>query len=147
MSTENNESVVTDGDTVNVHYSLTVDGNLIDSSSGKEPLKFQVGSGQVIPGFNDAVKGMKVGEKRSFEISPAEGYGEENPAAFKDVPRDSIPAEITPEAGMTLHAKGPNGESLPVMVKEVKDDVVVLNLNHPLAGKTLNFDIEVVEIL
>ncbi len=147
MSDEKKTRSVGDGDTVNVHYTLTVDGNILDSSNGKEPLKFQVGGGQVIPGFNNSVLGMKIGEKGSFLISPADGYGDVNEDAFKEVPKETIPADITPEAGMTLHAKGPNGESLPVNIKEVKDDVIVLDLNHPLAGKTLNFDVELIEIL
>jgi FKBP-type peptidyl-prolyl cis-trans isomerase 2 len=137
---------VAEGSTVKVNYTLTVDGKVVDSSKGHEPLEFKVGSHQVIPGFEKAVLGMKVGEKKSFAVSPEEGYGPVNPKAFQEIPKKQLPPEITPKAGMTLVAHGKDNQPMPVRIKEVKGDVVVMDFNHPLAGKTLNFDIEVVEI-
>jgi FKBP-type peptidyl-prolyl cis-trans isomerase 2 len=139
-------AAVTDGKTVKVNYTLTVDGKVVDSSKGRQPLEFKTGSHQIIPGFEKAVMGMKAGEKKSFKVKPEDGYGAVNPKAFQEVPKKQLPADITPKAGMTLYATGKNGQKVPVKIKEVKKDAVVIDLNHPLAGKTLNFDIEVVAI-
>jgi FKBP-type peptidyl-prolyl cis-trans isomerase 2 len=140
-------SQVTDGKTVKIHYTLTVEGKVIDSSKGRDPLKFTAGSGQLIPGFEKALQGMQVGDKKTFQVSPEEGYGSVNPEAFREIPKDQLPPEIKPEVGMTLYTKSMSGQSMPVQVMEVKEDVVVMNFNHPLAGKTLNFDVEIMEIL
>jgi len=138
--------VVTEGKTVKVDYTLEVDGKVMDSSKGRGPLEFKTGSGQMIPGFEKGVMGMKIGEKKSFKVSPEEGYGPGNPQAIREIPKNQLPPEIKPEAGMTLYAQAPDGRQVPVEVREVKDDVVVMNFNHPLAGKTLNFDVEILEI-
>ncbi len=146
-NTEKKEApVVTEGSTVKVHYKLTVEGDVVDSSEGRDPLEFTVGNGQVIPGFENGVKGMTVGDKKSFEVAPTEGYGEEDPKGYQEIPKDKLPPDVEPKAGMTLYARGDDGQPFPVQIKEVKDDVVVLNFNHPLAGKTLNFDVEMMEI-
>jgi FKBP-type peptidyl-prolyl cis-trans isomerase 2 len=100
----------------------------------------------VVPGFEKAVMGMKVGEKKSFKVKPEEGYGAENPKAIRDIPRKELPADVTPKAGMTLYAQAKNGQHFPVKIVEVKKDVVVMDFNHPLAGKTLNFDVQVIDI-
>jgi FKBP-type peptidyl-prolyl cis-trans isomerase 2 len=139
-------AVVSDGKTVSVHYTLTVDGSVVDSSREGDPLEFQVGGGQVIPGFEKGVIGMKEGEKKSFQVNPEDGYGQEDPRGLQEIPRGQLPPDVTPEAGMTLHATGPDGQSVPLRVTEVKEDVIVVNLNHPMAGKNLDFDVEVVEI-
>ncbi len=138
--------IVSEGKSVKVNYTLTVDGKVIDSSKGRAPLQFKVGSHAMIPGFEKAVMGMKVGQKKSFKVKPEEGYGPEDPKAIREIPKKDLPHEITPKAGMTLYAQGKDGQRFPVRVEEVKKDVVVMNFNHPLAGKTLNFDVEVVEI-
>ena len=138
--------VVAEGKTVKVSYTLTVDGKVVDSSKERGPLQFKPGNHEMIPGFEKAVMGMKVGQKKSFKVSPKEGYGPENPKAIHNVPKNQLPPDITPKAGMTLYAQGKNGQRIPVRVKEVKKDVVVMNLNHPLAGKTLHFDVEIVDI-
>jgi len=137
---------VQEGSTIKVNYTLTVDGKVFDTSKGRQPLEFKVGSHQVIPGFEKAVIGMKVGEKKSFTVKPEEGYGPINPDAVQSVPRKQLPSDITPKAGMTLYAKGKDNHPVPVRIKEVKDDVVVMDFNHPLAGKTLHFDIEIADI-
>jgi FKBP-type peptidyl-prolyl cis-trans isomerase 2 len=138
--------VVSEGKSVKVHYTLMVDGKVMDSSNGREPLQFKAGSHQIIPGFEKAVMGMKVGEKKSFKVSPEEGYGQEDPKAIQNVPKSQLPPDITPKAGMTLYAQTKDGQHFPVRIVEVKKDEVVMDFNHPLAGKTLNFDVEVVEI-
>jgi FKBP-type peptidyl-prolyl cis-trans isomerase 2 len=138
--------VVSEGKSVKVQYTLKVDGKVVDSSVGREPLQFTAGSHQIIPGFEKAVMGMKVGQKKSFSVSPAEGYGPEDPKAIKSVPKNQIPPDIKPKAGMLLDTQGKNGQRVPVRVVKVKKDVVVINFNHPLAGKTLNYDVEVLEI-
>ncbi len=138
--------VVENGKTVKVNYKLTVDGELVDSSEGKEPLTFEVGNKQMIPGFEKSILGMKQGEKKSFQVQPEDAYGQENPQAFQEVPKDKLPPDVKPEAGLVLYIKGPNGQPYPVKIKEVKETSVILNFNHPLAGKKLDFDVEVVEI-
>jgi FKBP-type peptidyl-prolyl cis-trans isomerase 2 len=131
---------------IKLHYTLTVEGKVIDSSKKQEPIVFQVGNNQVIPGFEKAVKGMKVGEKKSFQVSPQEGYGEEDTEAIQEVSRDQLSPEVKPAPGMTLYARGKDGSNVLARIIEVKKDVVVLNFNHPLAGKTLNFEVEVIEV-
>ena len=143
---ESKALIVTEGKSVKVTYTLTVDGKVVDSSKGRDPLQFKVGSHAVIPGFEKAVMGMKVGEKKSFRVSPEEGYGKVKPEAIREIPKKELPSEITPKAGMTLYAEGKNGRRFPVRIEQVKKDVVVMNFNHPLAGKTLKFDVEVVDI-
>ena len=140
------KAAISDGKSVKAHYTLTVDGKMLESSKGKDPIQFKMGSKQMIPGFEKAVMGMKVGQKKSFKVSPQDGYGLEDPKAFQNVPKSQLPKDITPKAGMTLYAKRKDGQDVPVRVAEVKKDVVVMNFNHPLAGKTLNFDVEIVEI-
>ncbi len=137
---------VSEGKTVRVQYTLKVDGKVVDSSNGREPLQFKTGKHEMIPGFEKAVMGMKVGEKKSFKVSPEEGYGPVNPKALQDVPKSKLPPDMTPKAGMTLVAQDKDGKRIPVKIVEVKKDLVVMDFNHPLAGKTLNFDVEIVEI-
>jgi FKBP-type peptidyl-prolyl cis-trans isomerase 2 len=146
MNKKSQAFVVSEGKSVKVEYTLTVDGKVVDSSKGHKPLEFKVGSHMVIPGFEKAVMGMKVGEKKSFKVSPDQGYGKVNPDAIREVPRKELPREIAPKVGMTLYAQGKDGRRFPVRIEKVKKDVVVMNFNHPLAGKTLNFDVEVVGI-
>jgi FKBP-type peptidyl-prolyl cis-trans isomerase 2 len=138
--------VVEDGTLVKIHYTLTVEDKIVDSSKGQEPMEFQVGSKKVIPGFEKALLGMEIGEKKTFKINPDEGYGRENPEGVKEILKDKLPPDVQPEAGMTLYAKGPNRKPHPVRIVEVKKDTIILNFNHPLAGKTLNFDVEVMSI-
>jgi len=138
--------VVSEGKTFTVEYTLKVDGKIVDSTKGKKPLEFKGGSHQVVPGFEKAVMGMKVGEKKSFKLSPKEGYGMEKPDAIREIPKSKLPPGKELKEGMTLYAKGKSGQSLPVRIVKVKKDVVVINFNHPLAGRTLNFDVKVLEI-
>ena len=136
------------GDNVKVHYTGTLqDGSEFDSSRKRnEPLGFQVGAGMMIPGFDKAVEGMEVGDKKTVELPPAEAYGEKNDEMMVQVPKDQVPADISPEVGQQLQLQRQDGGMMNVVVAEVNDDHIVLDANHFLAGKTLTFEIEMVEI-
>jgi FKBP-type peptidyl-prolyl cis-trans isomerase 2 len=144
---EQEPAEVGEGSSIKVHYTLTVDGKEVDSSRDGKPLEVTVGQRQVIPGFEKALVGMKPGDRKSFTVDPEEGYGPLNPDAIQEVPREQLPADLDVQPGMVLYAKGPEGQAIPVQVMEVKGETVVMSFNHPLAGKTLHFDIELVEIL
>lgn len=138
---------VKDGDTVSIHYTGTlVDGTVFDSSDGRDPLEFVVGSGQIIPGLDVALPGMKAGDKKVVKIACTEAYGPINPAMRQGVPRDAIPEEIPLEVGLQLQMQTPEGQPMPVTVVEIDETEVTLDANHPLAGKDLTFDFEVVTI-
>ena len=138
---------VKSGDTVAIHYTGTLlDGTTFDSSEGREPLQFEVGSGQIIPGLDVALPGMEVGEKKVVKIASANAYGPLNPEMRQAVPREGIPADIPLEVGTQLQMQTPDGQAMPVMVVEVDEATVTLDANHPLAGKDLQFDIELVKI-
>ncbi|GAB4388296.1 FKBP-type peptidyl-prolyl cis-trans isomerase [Albidovulum sp.] len=135
------------GDTVRIHYRGTLkDGTEFDSSEGRGPLEFEVGSGQIIPGLDKALPGMEVGEKKTVEVPMAEAYGEANPATRHTVPRAHIPPDIPLEVGTRLQMQSRDGQVIAVTVAEVTDDAVTLDANHPLAGQDLTFDIELVSI-
>ena len=139
--------VVDKNDNVSIHYKGTLsDGQLFDSSEGKDPLTFEVGSGQVISGFDKAVVGMKVDESKVFTIPSTEAYGEVKDDLLYEIPVSSIPAELNPHEGQRLISNLEDGRQIPVTVKSVKEDIITLDANHPLAGKDLTFDIKIVEI-
>lgn len=135
------------GNTIKVHYEGTLDdGTVFDSSFTRgEPLEFTVGAGQLIAGFDEAVIGMSVNEEKTIHLEAAEAYGEWNPDAVRRFPRDQYPSGQTPEKGMTVGLSLPNGQQIPAVITEVTEDEVALDLNHPLAGKALNFRIQIVE--
>jgi len=135
------------GDQVAVHYTgRLTDGTVFDSSEGREPLAFELGAGMMIKGFDAAVDGMEIGDKVTAEIPAAEAYGEANPELIFDIPKTNFPPDLNPQPGQQLAMSQPNGQQVPVKVKEVKDDIVVIDANHDLAGKDLVFDIELVSI-
>jgi FKBP-type peptidyl-prolyl cis-trans isomerase 2 len=135
------------GDTVHVHYEgRLTDGQVFDSSAGGEPLEFEIGSGQVIAGFDDGVTGMSVGDKKRIEIESEDAYGQRNEALTKAVPRDSINLETEPQPGTNLILQLPDGNEIPVAITEVTDESITLDANHPLAGQKLIFDVELVGI-
>jgi len=135
------------GDSVKVHYTGKLDdGTVFDSSVGREPLDFTVGAGQLIAGFDEAVVGMALGEKKAVRIAAEQAYGPHNPEMTLQVPRSDLPADIQPELGMQLEASQEGGHSMVVTVVEVTDESVTFDANHPLAGKALTFEIEVVEL-
>ena len=136
------------GDNVKIHYAGSLDdGTRFDSSFGRDPLEFTLGSGQVIPGFENAVEGMAVGERKSIRIPSDEAYGEHSDELVQELPIDFLPEELEVSVGMPLQATGPGGEVVNMMVIGVSDESVQVDANHPLAGKALNFDIELVEVV
>lgn len=135
------------GDTVAIHYTGTLlDGSTFDSSEGREPLEFVVGSGQIIPGLDVALPGMVVGDKKTVEIDCTDAYGPVNPEMRQEVPREGIPPEIPLDIGTQLQMQTSNGQPMPVIVVAVDDATVTLDANHPLAGKDLTFAIELMRI-
>ncbi len=138
---------VKEGDVVKVHYTgKLMNGEQFDSSVGREPLEFTVGAGQMIKGFDAALPGMNIGDKKTVNIAAADGYGERSEEAIIEFPKENVPAEMVLEPGMQLTLSNQHGQPVPVVVKEVKPDVIILDANHFLAGEELVFDIELVEI-
>ncbi len=139
---------VKSGDKVKVHYhGRLTDGTTFDSSEGREPLEFEVGAGMVIKGFDEGVTGMNVGDKKTIEIPFMEGYGPSSEEMFIQFPKDQFPPDMKPEIGQQLTLSNGSGQYFQVRVTEILDEAVVLDANHPLAGKDLVFDIELVEIV
>jgi peptidylprolyl isomerase len=140
--------VVKTGNKVEVEYVGKLDdGSVFDSSEDHgKPLEFEVGSGSVIKGFDNAVLGMNEGDEKEFIILPAEAYGQHDPTLVQNVPREVFPLEAELTAGLVFEAGLPTGEKVPVMITAVDKGVVIVDLNHPLAGKTLNFKIKLKKI-
>ena len=143
----NNMQQVKKGDTVKVHYhGKLTNGSTFDSSEGREPLEFEVGGGMVIPGFDDGVTGMAIGEKKTVTIPADQAYGPKQEEMVMEFPKDRFPEDMVPEVGMQLNMSNGSGQNFPVVIVEVKETAVVLDANHPLAGETLIFDLELVAI-
>ncbi len=139
---------VKSGDVLRVHYTGTLeDGSQFDSSVGRAPLEFTVGAGQMIAGFDAGVVGMAVGEKKTILIDPDHGYGQKDPTAIIEFPLSNIPEGMAVEVGMKLNLQNQYGQPVPVVVMEVKEEVIIMDANHFLAGKDLTFDVEIVEIV
>jgi FKBP-type peptidyl-prolyl cis-trans isomerase 2 len=135
------------GDTVRIHYKGTLpDGATFDSSEGRDPLEFVVGSGQIIPGLDTALPGMSVGDKKTVEVPADLAYGQPDPNARQAVPRAEIPDDIPLDLGTQLQVQTPQGQVMPVTVVDLTETEVTLDANHPLAGRDLIFDIELVAI-
>lgn len=141
------QQLAKNGDIVKVHYNgRLTDGTPFDSSQGREPLQFEVGSGMVISGFDSGVTGMTVGQKKTITIPADEAYGPKDPQKIIDFPKGEFPEDLKPEVGMRLNLTDYEGQVIPVEIVDVGEDTVKLDGNHPLAGETLIFDIELVEI-
>lgn len=140
------EDMIEKGKKVQIDYTLTVDGNVVDTSKGKQPLEYTHGQGMLIPGLETELVGMKAGETKEVVVAAEKGYGEVVKDAFREVPRAQFPANITPEEGLRLSMQSPEGQQIPVTIAEVKEDAIVLDFNHPLAGKELHFDVSVVDV-
>jgi peptidylprolyl isomerase len=136
------------GDTVKVHYAGKYEtGEEFDSSIGREPLMFTIGGGEVITGFENAALGMSIGEKKSISLDPEKAYGHYNENLIIDMPTEFFPEDISPAEGLQLKIVDENGEEVLVEITKVEDEYIRLDANHPLAGKTLVFDIELLEIV
>jgi FKBP-type peptidyl-prolyl cis-trans isomerase 2 len=141
------EQKVKKGDKVKIDYTGTLDdGTVFDTSKGKDPLEFEAGSGMVIPGFDKAIIGMKKGEEKEINIPCKEAYGEPNPNAVQKIPRDKLPQDQEPKVGMMLGIGLPNGQQMPAKITKVTAKEITIDVNHPLAGKDLNFKLKVVGI-
>ena len=146
METNNNPKVVSDDVVVSIDYSLTVEGQVVDSTEGDEPLQFLQGHQNIIPGLERELSGMKIGDTKQVVVPPAQGYGEVDPDNVIDVPRSEFPTEIPLEVGTELEVKNADGEVLSASISEVNAKSVKLDFNHPLAGKELTFDVTVVDL-
>lgn len=131
---------------VGMEYTLTVDGAVVDSTQGKASFHYVQGRGQIIPGLERQLAGLHVNDTKDVTVSPEEGYGVVDQAAFVEVPKSQLPSGSTPEVGMMLQGVNPSGQTFRAVVSEVKADKVMLNLNHPLAGKTLTFKVKIASI-
>jgi FKBP-type peptidyl-prolyl cis-trans isomerase SlyD len=135
------------GSVVGIDYTLHLgDGEVVDASAPGEPLTYLHGEGQIVPGLEQALEGCASGDQRKVVVTPADGYGERDARGLQEVPREAFPAGFDPQVGMQLTAEGPEGEAVPFVVSEVKDGSVVIDLNHPLAGETLHFEVTVREV-
>jgi FKBP-type peptidyl-prolyl cis-trans isomerase SlyD len=139
-------AAIEEGATVSIEYTLSDDrGKVIDSNQGRPPLTFVQGAHQIVPGLERALAGMRAGEEKRVTVLPADGYGEVDPTAVAEIPKEMVPADAR-VAGTELVARSPQGATRLVVVKEVREQTVVLDLNHPLAGKTLYFLIKVLVV-
>jgi FKBP-type peptidyl-prolyl cis-trans isomerase SlyD len=146
MQDNNNHNTVGDNMVVSLDYKLTVDGEIIDASEKDQPIQFIQGQGQIIAGLERGLYGMEVGESRDVQVAAAEGYGEEDPEAYSDVPRGDFPDHIPLEPGVRLQLKDQDGETKQAHIVSVDDEDVRLSFNHPLAGKDLSFEVKVVDL-
>jgi FKBP-type peptidyl-prolyl cis-trans isomerase 2 len=135
------------GSNVKFHYTGKLDsGTVFDSSEGKEPLQFKVGEGMIIPGLEKQLVGMKVGEKKEISVPPDEAYGERRDDLTREIPKGPVPEGMALEKGAIIYLKTPDGQAIPATILEVKDQTVVMDFNHPLAGQTLVFNVEILEV-
>jgi peptidylprolyl isomerase len=136
------------GDTAYVHYTGRLEsGEVFDSSEGGDPLEFEIGSGQVIQGFDEGVSGMAVGDQKTIEIEPADAYGQRVDALVQAIPRQGINLDREPEVGMRLGLQLPDGNEIPVTITEVTPEFITIDANHPLAGEKLIFDLKLINVV
>lgn len=136
-----------EGDTVQVHYTGKLkDGTVFDTSDEREPLSFKIGEQRVIPGFEEAVVGMEPGDTKTEELPPGQAYGEHREDMVMELERDQLPDNLEPKVGQQLQLRMQNGQEVPVVITELAEESVTIDANHPLAGKDLVFEIELVEI-
>ena len=139
--------IVAEGKVVGFHYTLRGDsGEVIDSSSGREPLYYIHGAGHIVSGLEKTLTGKKIGQSLKVIVEPVDGYGERHEQGVQKVPKTAFAAEVDVEVGMQFGAEGPNGEAVPVWVTAVSSDTITVDFNHPLAGQRLHFDVELLSI-
>jgi FKBP-type peptidyl-prolyl cis-trans isomerase SlyD len=134
------------GSKVSIHYNLKIDGKTVDSSDGRDPLTFVHGEGEIIPGLEDELVGMSVGDKKSVTVAPENGYGEHRDEGVQTVPRQAFQDADSLSIGNIVAIQAPDGQAFQATITEIEGDSITLDLNHPLAGKTLNFDVEIVNV-
>ncbi len=141
------EKTAKKGDTVSVEYTGKLEtGETFDTSKGREPLEFELGSGKVIKGFDEGIAGMKVGEEKEITIEPKDGYGERNENYIKDIPKKTVPESLELKKGLILMFKREDGMRIPATIAEVGEDIIKVDFNHPLAGKRLKFTVKLTAI-
>ena len=146
MDENNNPTVIADDVVVSLQYTLKVNNEIVDSADETEPLEFLQGYRNIIPGLEKELYGLKVGDTKNVTVQPADGYGEIDPEAVMDVPRDEFPEDIPLELGLELEVRDEDGEILPATVTEITTDSIRLDFNHPLAGEILDFELKILEL-
>ena len=135
------------GTVVSVDYELHLgDGKVVDASAPGDPLSYIHGEGQIVPGLERALEGLDAGDTKQVVVPPEDGYGVHDARGLQEVPRNAFPSDVAPQPGMELMAEGPDGQAVPFVIREVKPESVVIDLNHPLAGRTLHFAITVRDV-
>ncbi len=142
----NKDAKIEDGKKVTLHYKLYVENQLLETADDKDPFIYTQGQHQIVPGLEKGLAGLKVGEHKEIRVKPEEAYGLPNPKAVREISTDKLPAEVPKKVGTILEAKSPQGQVLLVKIKEVKDKTVVVDFNHPLAGKELVFQVDVISV-
>lgn len=137
---------ISQGSRVSMHYKLSVDGKQLDSSEGREPLTFTFGNGEMVPGLEEEIRGMGTGEKKSFTVTPDKGYGKRRPEAVQTVSKQSFKETEGLGVGSVVAINAPDGGYFQATVTDIAGEDVTLDLNHPLAGKILNFEVEITEV-
>ncbi|MCA9400677.1 MAG: peptidylprolyl isomerase [Candidatus Omnitrophica bacterium] len=140
------ENIIEEGKTVLFEYTLTVDGEVADSSADRGPLKYIHGQRQIIPGLEDELAGMKVGDKKTVTVPPEKAYGLVNDQMILEVDKERLGEDIEPEVGLSLTLTGDDGQSFQGVITEILEDKLIVDFNHPLAGKDLKFDVEIIDI-
>ncbi|MCA9409160.1 MAG: peptidylprolyl isomerase [Candidatus Omnitrophica bacterium] len=140
------QTVVEDGKKVKFDYTLTIDGQIVETTEGKTPLEYTHGAGEIIPGLSVQLEGLKVGDTKEIIIEPKDAYGEIVEDAIKEFPMTSFPDDFDPQRGMVIEVRDPEGNAAPGIIWEIKEGAVIINFNHPLAGKTLQFDVKIVSV-
>jgi FKBP-type peptidyl-prolyl cis-trans isomerase 2 len=138
--------VIEDGKTVKFHYTLTVKGEVADTSQGKEPLEYVQGKQMIIPGLESQLAGMKAGDKKRIVVGPEDAYGPIDPKAFVEMPKTNLEPGLDAQPGMVLQIPTKSGQPLTGMITEIKDETFILNFNHPLAGQELTFEVDIVDV-
>jgi FKBP-type peptidyl-prolyl cis-trans isomerase 2 len=138
--------VIEKGKKVTFHYTVSVDNEVIQTSEGQQPMSYTHGTEQIIPGLADEVEGMKEGEQKSVTVAAENAYGKVDPNAFRELPKSSLPERLEPRKDMKLQMRTPEGQTIPVRVSEVRPQSIIIDMNHPLAGKDLKFDVKVVSV-
>lgn len=152
METENKPNLIEENIIVTMNYSLTVDNEVVDSSEDGDPIVFLQGAGQIIPGLEKAINGLKIGDKKHIVVSPEEGYGEYDEESVVEVPKDEFPSDFPLEPGLEITVQSEEEDDefeddmMEATIIAVNDETVTLDFNHPLAGKTLNFDVEILDL-
>jgi FKBP-type peptidyl-prolyl cis-trans isomerase 2 len=140
------EGAIADGSKVKFDYTLYVNGQVADSSQGKEPLEYTQGAGMIIPGLEVQMAGLKEGDVKTISVESEDAYGQVNPEAIVEIPKENLGEEIDPKVGMILQMQTQDGQALNGIITEIKDTTLVMNFNHPLAGQDLTFDVKIVDV-